>query len=641
MEKRIVPMVLMGLVVLSGLGAAAFSPNISLKHSTTVSQTATTVSFSPPLLSETDGFIEINVQGATTQWLEPNRPVLPVFIKTFEIPCGSTDIQVTCTPDEVHSLPLTGQVIPARISAYSLMSQHTEYVTDPEVYSSAAFYPDVWYTTELGAGCNENNVQVTFVKVICYPVQYSPVTNLMKYTDGCAITLSYTAPDRPRQPATQDEIDLVIIAPEKFESKLASLVTHKQDKGVATMFKSLEDILSEYTGYDEPEQIKYFIKDMYDTYNITYVLLVGGLKNHLYCKDKDTRSAGYTAWHVPVRYANLPHAEDEAILCDLYYGCLYNGTGGFDSWDSNGDGVYAAWNAPGVISDKFDLYPEVYVSRLAVTMNWEVTHVVNKIIEYESSGPDDKPWYKTYIGIAGKTFYMWAGQPDGEYLCDLAYTNTKLAIPDLTQVKVYATNRDTSGLVPTPKDISKALRQGAGFVDFQGHGYALGWNTIWHDGTYPDDWTGGIGLDNFWRILNGKKQPVIVVGGCHNGLYNVSTLQGMKDKEGTTYFAHGLPSPVCFSWGLIVKPLGGAIATTGCTGYGVGTSGDPSTTLSSELEADFFYEIGQGTTHLGETHGQAIRKYLVDNTIGQTDAYCITNWATFGDPSLLFGGYSS
>ncbi len=34
-----------------------------------------------------------------------------------------------------------------------------------------------WFTYDLGAGRNENDQQVTFVKVICYPVRYSPVNN--------------------------------------------------------------------------------------------------------------------------------------------------------------------------------------------------------------------------------------------------------------------------------------------------------------------------------------------------------------------------------------------------------------------------------------------------------------------------------
>ncbi|KYK21502.1 hypothetical protein AYK25_03395 [Thermoplasmatales archaeon SM1-50] len=640
--EKLLPILVMGLLVLSGLGAAAFDTTISLQQTPPLTTTSTSILFpNQPTLSEKDGFIEIQVDGATTQWLEPNRPVLPIYVKTYEIPYGSSDIQVISHTKDIGTMTLTKEIIPARIAALSKLQEHTAYEKDPAVYENPAFYPATWCTYDLGAGRNKNDVQVTFVKIVCYPIRYAPMYNQIEYAGGFDIVLKYQEPHTP--PMTYEEdYDMVIIAPSAFESNLQKLIDFKNDKGLTTTFKSVESILNEYTGYDQPEQVKKFIQYAYDTWNITYVLLVGGLKNHIYAKDKDTRSAGWKAWYVPVRYVVMPHADDEACLSDLYYGCLYNATGVFDSWDSNGDGVYAAWNAPGALKDDFDLYPEVYVSRLPVRNKWEVNHIVQKIIKYESTGPDDKPWYKTFVGVGGKTFYWWAGKPDGEYLCDLAYNYTKLAIPDLSQVQVYSTNRNSSGLVPNTKDISSIFSKGAGFIDFEGHGYALGWNTIWFDGEYPDDWTGGIGLNAFWRIQNGAKQPVVVVGGCHNGLYNVSALSGMKDKNGTSYFCHGLPGIVCFSWGLVIKPFGGAIASTGCTGYGIGSGGgDPSTILSAELESNFFYWIGQGTTHLAQAHSKSIEKYLNENVIAQTDAYCITHWALFGDPSLVFGGYSS
>jgi Peptidase family C25/Propeptide_C25 len=639
--EKIIPIFLMGMLVLSGLGAASFTTHVSLPQTPNIKNESTSVLFSSPTVSEKDGFVEIQVIGATTQLLEPERPVLPIYVKAYEIPFGSSNIQIVCRAKDTGTLTLTKEVIPARIAPLSKLNERTAYVKDPSVYESAAFYPSTWYSYDLGAGRNENNQEVIFVKVVCYPVRYSPLNNQIEYAADFDISLTYTPPNTPSRASTTS-YDMVIIAPSKFKSSLQPLIDFKNGKGVATMFKSMEDILSEYTGYDQPEQVKYFIKDAYDNWNITYVLLVGGLKNHIYANDKDTRSAGWKAWWVPVRYVNMPNEDDEGCLSDLYYGCLYNATGVFDSWDSNGDGVYAAWNAPGAPKDKFDLYPEVYVSRLPVTNAVEVNIIVKKIITYESSGPDEKPWYKNFIGIAGKSFYNWSGQPDGEYLCDVAYNYTKLAIPDLHQIQIYSTNRDTGGLIPDTKDISSTIRQGAGFVDFEGHGYALGWNTIWFNGTYPNDWVGGIGLNNFWRIQNGKKLPVVIVGGCHNGLYNISILPAMKDKDGTRYFCHGLPGPVCFSWGLVIKPFGGAIASTGCTGYGVGSqSGDPRTILSAELESNFFYEIGHGSTHLAQTHSQAIQKYINENVIAQTDAYCITDWALFGDPSLMLGGYSS
>jgi hypothetical protein len=70
----------------------------------------------------------------------------------------------------------------------------------------------------------------------------------------------------------------------------------------------------------------------------------------------------------------------------------------------------------------------------------------------------------------------------------------------------------------------------------------------------------------------------------------------------------------------------------------MGYEGDP-VSLSGELESNFFYEIGAGSTTLGQAHGQAIQKFLVEEEIHQVEAFVITNWALFGDPSLQLGGF--
>jgi len=640
--KKFIPIVLVGILVLSGLGAAAFSTNVSMKQAINLKTESTPVLFSSqPMLSEKDGFVEIRLDGATTQLLEANRPVLPIYVKTYEIPFRSTDIQVVCIAKDMGSLYLTQEVIPARIAPLSVLTEQTAYVKDPAVYGSAEFYPASWYTYDLGAGRNENGQQVTFVKVICYPVRYSPLNNEISYAGSFDVTVIYNPPEAPVQSSAED-YDMVIIAPEKFSSSLQSLIDFKNDKGVLTKFKSVESILSEEDGYDAPEQIKYFIKNEYDLFNITYVLLVGGLKSHIFAKDKDTSSAGWSGWWVPVRYVNMPQGDDEGCLSDLYYGCLYNGTGAFDSWDSNDDGVYAEWIEFSPADDIVDFYPEVYVSRIPCVTVREVKSSVKKIITYESTGPADKSWYTNFVGVGGKTFEYFEGKPDGEYLCDLSYNYTKNAIPDLKLVSCYTTNRDIGGRTPISKDILKSFNDGAGFVDFEGHGNPYSWNTIWHDGEYPKNWTGGFNIFAYPFLINGDKLPVVIVGGCHNGMYNVSMIPAMLDRNHskTRYFCYGVPVPVCYSAGLLLKSRGGAIASTGCTGYGMGYEGDP-VSLSAELEVNFFYRIGEGTTNLAQAHGQAIQKFLAEEEINQVEGFCITNWALFGDPSLQFGGYSS
>ena len=641
MGKKIISILILGLVITAIFPVATSylqqtegnEPRIAKNVSTSI------LFLSQPQLTIKDGFAKIQMDGTTTYLFEPMKPEVPIFIRTYQIPFGSTNIQVVCHPKDTGTMLLSEPVIPVRTMTTSSPVEQVAYELDPVVYGSSEFYPSSWYSYDLGAGRNENDQQVTFVKVICYPVRYSPINNEISVAGSFDIKIYYTEPRAPLR-SSAEEYDMVIIAPEKFNAGLQPLIDLKNSKGLLTKFKSVESILSEYDGFDAPEQIKYFIKNEFDTSNITYVLLVGGLKSHISAKDKDTRSAGWKAWWVPVRYVSIPHEDDEGCLSDLYYGCLYNGTGGFDSWDSNRDGVYAAWNAPGAAKDTIDLYPEVYVGRLPVTTKMELTHIVKKIIAYESSGPEEKPWYKTFVGVGGKTGEYYAGKPDGEYLCDLAFNYTKLAVPGLQLVAVYSTNRDKGGPVPDMKGISGAISPGAGFVDMEGHGNTARWDTIWFDGTYPVDWVGGLRIQDFWRVRNGEKLPVVVIGGCHNALYNISMLQSMKDKPGENYFAYGAPLPVCFCWGLMIKPFGGAIAITGSTGYGIGYVGH-AVSLSAELETNFFYEIGHGSTHVSQAHSRAIQKFILEENVQQTEAFVITNWALLGDPSLMLGGYSS
>ena len=645
MGKKVISMVITGLLIATILPiGASFIITKDSSIQTPIDKTEIySISYSSdPIPIEIDGFIKITLDGTTTYLLEPQRPMLPITVKTFQIPFKSTQIKVLCQPKCIESMNLKKEVVPARLTLFSQGDKVTTYEKDPAIYQSIEFYPDTCFSYDLGAGRNENDIQVTFVKVICYPVRYSPLNNEIQYTGGFDIQVSYTEPQTPQLASAADDYDMVIIAPAKFQDALESLVTHKNSKGIRTMFKSVEDILAEYEGFDPPEQIKYFIEHEYYQSNLTYALLVGGLKSHLYAKDKDTSSAGWKAWWVPVRYVNMPHESDEGCLSDLYYGCLYDAMGEFDSWDSNGDGVYAAWGASGVLRDTLDLYPEVYVSRLPCVTIREVKSVVNKIITYENSGPEDKPWFNNFVGIAGKTGEYYQGKPDGEYLCDLAYNYTKNTIPTLELTRCYSTLRDVGGRTPIAKDILKSLNEGAGFVDFQGHGNTYAWNTIWHDGEYPDDWTGGFNIILYPFVRNRNELPIVVVGGCHNGLYNVSMIQGILDKgrAETNYFCYGVPAPFCFSAGLVLKNRGGAIASTGSTGYGIGWVGIP-VSLSGKLEVNFFYEIGSSSTHLAQAYGQSIQRFISEEDIGQTEAFVITNWALFGDPSLRIGGYSS
>ena len=240
--KKILSILLMGVLVLSGLGTAAFTKSVSQEQAMNVKTKSTSVVFaSEPTVSEKDGFVEIHLDGATTQLLELNKPVLPIYVKTIQIPFRSTDIQLRCTPKNIGSLTLTKEVLPAHITPFSSGSEQTASLKDASVYGSTAFYPAGWWRYDLGAGRNEQDQQVTFVKVICYPVRYSPVNKEISYAGGFDIQVTYTEP-LPQQTPLSDEYDMIVIAPEKFNASLQPLIDFKNTEGIRTRFKSVEAI---------------------------------------------------------------------------------------------------------------------------------------------------------------------------------------------------------------------------------------------------------------------------------------------------------------------------------------------------------------------------------------------------------------
>ena len=121
-----------------------------------------------------------------------------------------------------------------------------------------------------------------------------------------------------------DYFDLIIITNAYLISELEPLVQHKNQHGINTMIKTTEDIYNEYTGRDEAEQIKYFIKDAKETWNISYVMLMGGQPN------------------IPFRTSNVIPFDDIPynFISELYYADIYDSNGNFSSWDSDNDGLY-------------------------------------------------------------------------------------------------------------------------------------------------------------------------------------------------------------------------------------------------------------------------------------------------------------
>lgn len=607
--------------------------------------------------SSEEPYLKLNIEGATGVLYRANEPIMPSYQKKYTLPFGVEITNVESQIGEVQSMVLSNKIVPApQPQLAGAVQTEAEYTEESTIYNSNELFPDNWFDYFVGVGLDDNKEHKTFLNVRVYPVRYSPGTNTVKYIEDIELTFSYVVPENNPFPLTAD-YDLAIITAPKFESEVNKLVTHKNAMGMQTILMTTDDIYTQYSGVDKPEQIKYFIKDAIETYGIQYVLLIGGLDSLIYGNPRENRNYGIKDWHVPVRYTNLKELQgsvfDPGFLSDLYYADIYKEGGVFDDWDSNNDGIFAKWdNTPG--KDTLDFYPDVYVGRLACRNKFEVKIMVNKIINYEES-PAPSSWYDKIILCGGDSFddpptnYL-----EGEVVCERIADDY---MSEYTQIKLYASNKISDpDMTCEGKNIIREVRKGAGHLFLDGHASPISWTTHW-PGEFegPDSWTENIIIYDFPKLLNGKKLPVAAVEGCHNNQFNVSLIESMRDKGGVLHmWTYGYPTPECWSWWLTRKIGGGAIATTGNTALGYGAVGEHGDLDHDDIiEPDilekfggfyfdqYYEEFDAGAIILGDVHSGALTDYC-DTHPGmdyQIDAKTLEQMTLLGDPSLRIGGY--
>ncbi len=648
--KKMLPVLVLGTLILAGFGAIA-EPEDNYE----TRENLETISLSEPTLKENEEnkYTTIELKESTSHLMKTGEPILPVINKKYTFPLGAKIKNVGVTFSGITKQVLTKKIMPAPAPVPLLANENMEVEKVEEkkaVYTSDKLYPAKQYRYSLHAGL-EGKEHVIILNLQCFPIQYMPDENTIYSADTMNIEVTCELPRN--LVAFPNKYDMVIIAPQKFSSKLQPLIEHKNNYGINTTLKSTEEIYAEYDGRDRPEQIKHFIKYAMEEMGVTYVLLVGGMKSQFFGTPRDDENQGSKSWYVPVRYTNLYDdggIYDPGYISDLYYADIYKVVDNetvFDDWNSNGNDVFAEWK--GFNKDVIDHYPDVYVGRLACRNNFEVKIMVDKIIKYENT-PADPSWFNKMIVIGGDS-HDDAGTDyiEGELVCDKALSY----MPDFEPIRLYASNRDSDeGLTPTPKNITNEISKGAGFVLFDGHGHPGSWNTHWVGEHSWENTPGGITIYHFPKLLNKEKLPITLIGGCHNSQFNVTLLATLLNRP--YMWTYGMPVSECFSWWLTRKIGGGSIAAMGSTGLGYGYVGNHSDIdgdgidepdalegLGGYTEVMFFKVYGEGVDILGEVWGTTITNYLdvFPPMSDKIQMKSIQEWPLIGDPSLMIGGY--
>jgi len=341
---------------------------------------------------------------------------------------------------------------------------------NPEVYASDAAFPAYQCAVEGVYQLRGFSILV----VSLYPVQYRPASGeLLAYPSfEVTVSLAPTASASPLYrglPQDFDEVrsrvdnpellsaypshaplsssaDLLILTTTSLKDGFVPLAEAHNATGVRTIIRTLTD-----AGGTDTETIRNYIRDMYTTMGISYVLLGGD----------DPVVPERILWVMGMD-ENVTEYEDY-LPADIYYACL-DGPYNYD-----GDGK---WGEPndGEGGGDVDLMAEVYVGRACVDNVADVQAFVTKTISYMNSS-DDPYMTKTllageYLGDYGIASYS------SSYLEQLVngsdadgYTTVGIPSSEYQVDRLY----DSEFYYWDPSELMAKINSGVHFINHLGH----------------------------------------------------------------------------------------------------------------------------------------------------------------------------
>ena len=605
--RKILSLVIVGILIISGLGAVALDNE---KNTYKISES---IHFSEPTIKQNEQYITIDIKEATSNFIETGKPILPKYSTIYTFPFGTRITNVEVSFSGTIEQEISKSILPAPEPQIVSTVYKSNPATTPEIsesYLSIDIHPAFRYSYRTGSGLKDGE-HVIYLTVHLYPIQYSPSSNMIFYSESATVDITHIPPENPIN--FPEEYDFLIITPADFSDEFYSIdpefdnsfIDYKNSQGISTKLVTLDEIYNgDYfpvEGKDDQEKIKYFIKNAIENWGITYVLLVGsGLEEN----EK-----------FPVRYAYIPSGNyEEKFPSDLYYADIYDSEYNFSSWDDNDNGKYAEYSQTGNDMDAVDMYPDVYLGKLPCKDVNEVKTILNKILFFEKHNK----MTNKIVQIGGDTF---PGDPDNVNEGEFANGEVLEHLPGYDTTQLWASNGQL-----TKRNIANGFNNNVDFVDFSGHGSWASWAT--HAPNDDDIWlpsksiispyTGWLYIDyDMYMVKDVKKLSVVVFNACSCSKYTESA--------------------DCIGWKTLYID-GGGIASFGASGIGYGSYGTHETErVWGWMEVHIFDEL-YNTKILGQVWSNAITGYVNSHVFSEDwdDADCKTvlEMAMFGDPTL-------
>jgi len=373
--------------------------------------------------------------------------------------------------------------------------------------------------------------------------------------------------------------EYVIITPQSLSDSFVPLAEFKTTIGVRTVIVTTEYIDGNYSGIDQAQRIRFFLRDAYETGAPTWVLLGG-----------DAAQVGArNCWATAEGYVDNPAA-------DIYYMDMNDTAPGADSWDHDSDGI---WGEIG--QDIMDYHPDYFAGRAPCESPSEVGIFVSKVMDYSIPSVDARdtdPWY-TSMGFT--TGILWSSPfcpgSAGKEKVDTLYTP-----PAWQPIIKHYEEAGTQSYEQT----MEMLNAGMHLVNHAGHGSE----------TLVSIGTGYLQNSDFMGLTNISAHGRVSIWdtiACLSGAFDTSE---------------------CLAEAWVTSPGGGGFCMMN-TRYGWGEPSDPGDQWSDLVDQEFFKGFFVNDYfHLGTAAAMAWDQY-----IGLIPSDTHYDWIAksitlFGDPEL-------
>jgi hypothetical protein len=562
--------------------------------------------------TEIEGYDFIKLEGCRSTTREIGAPCLPRVAFSVLIPQSAEVIDVEVVSADTIELEGKYEVYPTQHPQPFIKDMVFPFIEpDEKIYSQAITYPEkVIQSAHTGSmgGFNLANLCV-------YPIRYIPANKKLIFHSKINLRVIYEDKLRSRNTKTEKQnkifkerieklilnpedieifepyttrfrgpldlpannVEYVIITADSFQTAFQELADWKTKKGVPAKVVTLDSIYADYSGADNAERIRNFIKEANSSWGTIWVLL-GGQCDYEWGEEIVPRR---NVWYVNSNVGHYP--DEDTIPSDLYFSDLDG------NWDADGDGLY------GESSDEVDLYSDVFVGRAPVRTVAQAETFVNKVLTYEKIPPAG---YQKKILLPAAILWSYYN----EKLSQEAIANIVPADWQISRLYERDGNLTHAAFVDS-------VNSGFGFAHLVGHGNEYGIYTYYADAYFNSNDLDASGNDGLLGIHNSI--------GCMCG--------------GLDLVPHG----DCFAEYYLTPSTGGSFSIMNSR-YGWGCP--PSMGPSEHIDTCFYHEIFKEDypyhDHLGVAHAFSKNGYVPQVTWWSTWAWCIYELNLFGDPEM-------